>query len=168
MSIESLIIEGSTMRQITSEEVKALQVGLEADCLVAEHLLGWKWYWWTAADGIHTWRRLVSPDCAPHPSYKPWTPADGDVPIATVNLDLPNYSSDWDAMEQIVIQMHAKGWEWALFSWEWALFSIEAGFVTAFRKDGGLSGEAAESGAPLAVVKAALLALVAEQEVGNG
>lgn len=147
---------------ITPEQIRALNAGTEADRLAAEYVMGWKWYWWLAADGIHVWRMLVSPDRAPHPSYKLWTPADGNIPISTVNLDLPAFSSEWDAMEQVVIQMRQRGWEWALFS-------IEAGlFVVNFRsRKGEVSGEAVESGAPLATLKAALLALVAEQETSN-
>ena len=153
---------------ITPEQIRALRAGGEADQLAAEYVLGWKWYWWTAADGIHTWRKLFSPDRAPHPSYKPWTPADGDVPIATVNLELPAYSSDWDAMEQVVIQMRVRGWAWGTYS-------TKSGFLVGFDRTVKRGGDAKfikerveENGAPLAVVKAALLALIAEQEAING
>lgn len=148
---------------ITPEQICALRAGIEADRLAAEYVMGWRWYWWTAWDGAHKWRKLLSPDREPGPSYKPWSPADGDMPVWDFGPDLPAYSSSWDAMEQIVIQMRAKGWEWALFS-------IEAGlFVVNFRsRKGEVSGDVVESGAPLATLKAALLALCAEQEASNG
>lgn len=147
---------------ITPEQIHTLHAGIEADRLTAEYVFGWKWYWWAAVDGIHTWRRLVSPDRAPHPSYRLWTLADGDIPI--FNLELPAYSSDWSAMEQVVIQMRRQGWRWTLFCNE-----EEPWFVASFSKpERFIGGKAKESDAPLAAVKAALLALRAEQKPGNG
>lgn len=38
---------------ITPEQIRALRAGIEADRLAAEFIMGWKWYWWLAADGVH-------------------------------------------------------------------------------------------------------------------
>ena len=167
---------------ITPEQIRALNAGAEADHLAAEYIFEWKWFYRPATPDEHiAIRMLVPSDVEPPPHLKPWTPADGECGIVEI-VRPADFSSDWDAMKQIVIQMRAKGWEWAIFS-------IKAGlFVVKFCK-GEISSEAvafstqakataitsplslrhcAESGAPLAVVKAALLALCAEQEAGNG
>lgn len=148
---------------ITPEQIRALRAGIEADRLAAEYIFGWQWLYRPAKPNEQIAIRTLAPgDVEPPPHLKPWTPADGECGIVEI-VTPAAFSSEWDAMEQIVIQMRAKGWEWALFS-------IEAGlFVVNFRsRKGEVSGEAAESGAPLATVKAALLALVAEQEANNG
>lgn len=147
---------------ITPEQIRALNAGAEADRLAAEYVMGWKWYWWTAWDGAHMWRKMVPPDRQPHTSYKLWSPADGDLPVLDFSPHPPAYSSNWDAMEQIVIQMRRQGWRWTLFCNE-----IE-GFVASFSKPAlFIGGKAKESGAPLATLKAALLALIAEREAGK-
>ncbi len=70
-------------------------------------------------------------------------------------------------MKQVVIQMRAR-------DWAWGVYSTKFGFMVGFDKTVKRGGDAKfikerveESGAPLAVVKAALLALCAEQEAGN-
>lgn len=153
---------------ITPEQIRALRAGIETDRLAAEYVMGWKWYWWQGADGIRTWRKLFSPDRAPHPSYKPWSPADGDMPVWDIGVNPPGYSSYWEAMEQIVIQMRQRGWDWGIYS-------TKSGFMVGFNKTVKRGGDAKfikerveESSAPLATVKAAILALVAEQEASNG
>lgn len=153
---------------ITPEQIRALRAGTEADRLAAEYVMGWKWYWWTAWDGAHKWRNLLSPDREPGPSYKLWTQADGDMPVWDFGPDLPAYSSSWDAMEQVVIQMRRQGWRWTLFCNE-IEGDEEPWFVASFSKPAlFIGGKAKASGAPLAAVQAALLALVAEQEANNG
>lgn len=154
---------------ITPEQIRALRAGRTADRLAAEYVMGWKWFWWPAWDGAHKWRKLAPPDCEPHLEYKLWSPADGDMAVwNNTGVSPPDYSSDWDAMEQVVIQMRQRGWEWGMYS-------TKSGFMAGFSKTITLDGNAKfikeraeESGAPLAVVKAALLALVAEKEANNG
>lgn len=153
---------------VTPEQIRALRAGVKANWLAAEFIMGWKWYWWPATSGVHEWRNLLSPDREPGPSYKPWSPADGDMPIWGTGVNPPDYSSDWNAMEQVVIQMRQRGWDWGIYS-------TKSGFMVGFNKTvkrGGnakfIKERAEESGAPLAVVKAALLALCAEQEAKNG
>lgn len=152
---------------ITPEQIRALNAGAEADRLAAEFIMGWKWYWWQGA-GERRYRALCHPSRPPAPnrSHRWSMEEDGDIPIDTLSK-MPAFSSYWEAMEQLVIQMRQR-------DWEWGMYSTKSGFMAGFSKTITLDGNAKfikeraeESGAPLAVVKAALLALVAEKEATN-
>lgn len=153
---------------ITLEQIRALRAGIEADQLAAEYIFEWKWFYRPATpDGQIAIRMLVPSDVEPPPHLKPWTPADGECGIVEI-VRPAAFSSDWNAMEQVVIQMRQRGWEWGTYS-------TKSGFMVGFDKTVKRGGDAKfikerveENGAPLAVVKAALLALCAEHEGSNG
>lgn len=144
---------------ITPEQIRALNAGAEADRLAAEFIMGWKWYWWQGA-GERRYRALCHPSRPPAPnrSYRWSMKEDGDIPIDALSK-MPAFSSYWEAMEQIVTQMRARGFRCTIY--------IGTSTVVSFN-NAWTCGEALESGAPLAAVKAALLALCAEQEASNG
>lgn len=139
---------------ITPEQICALRAGIEADRLAAEYIFGWRWFYRPAKPNEQIALRTLAPgDVEPPQHLKPWTPADGECGIVEI-VRPAAFSSEWDAMEQIVIQMRQRGWLWLIYS-------TKAGFVASFGKQEPF-GEAMESGAPLATLKAALLALCAE------
>lgn len=78
--------------------------GDDLNMLIAEQIMGWRWYWWTVANSQEAVRGLFAPDFVNPYHYQPWTPTVGALRISTMNL-VPHYSTDiadaWLVVEKL-------------------------------------------------------------------
>jgi len=137
--------------ELTQEQVQKLSAGRDLDLLIAEKVLGWRW-WYIPLARV---RVLYPPD-----EQLAWmtTPADGTEPIgaATRFLWPPKYSTDVALAFSVVEAMSSYGCGLVLEDWrnESELYPWAAYFGL---PDGGTSAQGVADTAPLAICRAALL-----------
>ena len=144
---------------MNAETIREMEAGRELDALVAEKVM--KSHRWTETppdyDGKHGSDKILMPKDLTWDEASPWLPPRG--PIGHINLH--HYSTDIAAAWEVVEKIHSRGW-FADFCWRddvcpgrvvWAI-----DFVTAAGKCVSADSESA----PLAICRAALLAVMGE------
>lgn len=150
--------------ELTRERIDNLPAGREMDMLIAEHI--WGWGWWTCPDAHFD--KLNAPNAGAWAPKLGWTRV--EYPSKSVNSSCDHYSTDisaaWTIIEklenhpnEILSQITRKGWNHENLLWHvW------------FRECHGVQHDwcAADKSLPLAVCRAALLAVLEIEQRKNG
>lgn len=142
---------------MNDSDIDEMEVGHKLDALVAEKVMGWKWYHARAFAG--NWVNRLIPDDAPA-EYLPGKIDTGhQAPFYG-----PNYSHDIKAAWEVVEKMEEGEWQFQASNtipnsdpiiYEWEFTNV------------GKRGDALEFSMPMAICKAALKAVLAGEKTGD-
>ena len=154
---------------MTKEEIEGLEAGREMDALIAEKVMGYRWLYWTVAYGEERVRGLFPSEYHNPFDYEPWTSEVGNLRITKMSTGIMDYSTEIAAAWQIVEKMRE---QWSVenpdetFFWQ-IIDCCEHGWrvdVDWGHHDGVIPiASAAAETAPLAICRAAILAMEANK-----